>query len=228
MRRGSWFALLLAVFAAALTGSAAASGGGATDVAAFGWTKLTGTPGWTGRAGLQAAELRNTLFVMGGRTPAPSAFDPFGSILWNDVWASRDAGTSWSKVTDAPWAARAYFQTVTLRGAMIVIGGQNFTVAPNPACSFGPVGRSVHRSSRRSSRRPRSSRTSGARPTGRGGLASPTRPRSAAGPASRRSCSRDGSTCSAVAGETTSRSEGRGACSSTTSGVPATGRSGRA
>jgi len=82
------------------------------DVASFGWTRLTAAPGWTGRAGLQAVELRHTLYVMGGRTPNPSRFNPFGSILWNDVWASRDGGTSWSKVGDAPWAARGYFRAV--------------------------------------------------------------------------------------------------------------------
>jgi hypothetical protein len=93
-----------------------------------------GGEGWAGRAGLQAVELRNRLFIMGGRTPAPQGPFDFTSVLWNDVWRSDDAGRSWGKVSDAPWAARGYFQAVTTGGAMYVIGGQNFKAGPPPIC----------------------------------------------------------------------------------------------
>ena len=102
----------------------------ATDV-----TRCAGTTGWAGRAGLQAAELQNRLYMMGGRTPAPFSnppfFDnPFASKLWNDVWESSDLGASWKKLATPAagpnmWSERAYFQAVTKGNAMYVLGGQN-------------------------------------------------------------------------------------------------------
>jgi hypothetical protein len=63
--------------------------------------------------------------------------ETFGdSVFFNDVWASRDSGESWSRVSGgngAPWAARAYFQAVTKGRFMYVIGGQDSTVIDNPA-----------------------------------------------------------------------------------------------
>jgi len=105
----------------------AASVSGWSPTSPLSWTKVYGEDpsGWTGRAGLQAVELLGDLNVMGGRTPDPTQFDPFGSILWNDVWKSRDQGASWRKVGTAPWPARGYFQAVTKDGAMFVLGGQN-------------------------------------------------------------------------------------------------------
>jgi hypothetical protein len=90
------------------------------------WTKVYGDnpSGWTGRAGLQAVELRGDLYVMGGRTPDPTS-PPFGSVLWNDVWKSSDLGASWRALGAAPWPVRGYFQAVTKDGAMYVLGGQN-------------------------------------------------------------------------------------------------------
>ncbi len=113
--------LLVAVPIAAATGS--------SFNPSLSWTKVYGDDpsGWTGRAGLQAVQLRGDFYVMGGRTPDPSQFNPFGSILWNDVWKSRDLGRSWRQVGTAPWAARGYFQAVTKDGAMFVLGGQNLT-----------------------------------------------------------------------------------------------------
>jgi len=114
------------------------------DLEPFQWTKVydgawppkppsfAPTTGWAGRAGLQAVELRNRLYLMGGRTPNPDFVggNPFRSDLWNDVWESRDLGTSWTKLpTPAAgpkmWSKRAYFQAVTKGGAMFVLGGQN-------------------------------------------------------------------------------------------------------
>jgi len=122
------------------------------DLEPFQWTKVydgdwpprppfAPTSGWAGRAGLQAVELRNSLYIMGGRTPAPfgpPTFGPFNSVLWNDVWESRDLGASWTKLPTPKgpgmWSERAYFQAVTKGGAMFVLGGQDFTVRPNPDC----------------------------------------------------------------------------------------------
>lgn len=147
---------LLAITAFLLpTGSANARKGGATDFAAYDWTKVYNgaDQGWAGRAGLQAVELRNRLYILGGRTPNPSQFNPFGSILWDDVWKSDDLGKSWLRVAAGPvadpqdpdtiWPARGYFQAVTKGEAMFVLGGQDFSVAPNPDfptnCPSAPV-----------------------------------------------------------------------------------------
>jgi hypothetical protein len=137
-----WGILTAAVTLGAWLAQGAAADGGRTDVGSYAWTKVYdgGGSGWSGRAGLQAVELRNRLFVMGGRTPTPTQQNPFGSTLWNDVWRSDDVGRSWRKLTDAPWAARGYFQAVTKDGAMVVLGGQDFSVVPNPSCTFGPTG----------------------------------------------------------------------------------------
>jgi hypothetical protein len=147
---------LLAIMALLLlTGTAGARKGGATDFAAYEWTKVYdgGSEGWAGRAGLQAVELRNHLYILGGRTPTPLPFDPFASILWDDVWESSDSGKSWTRVAAGPvanpqdpdtiWPARGYFQAVTMNNAMFVLGGQDFSVAPNPLypdfCPPAPV-----------------------------------------------------------------------------------------
>jgi hypothetical protein len=115
----------------------AVAGVGANDFASYSWTRIYGDnpAGWVGRAGLQAVELRNHLYVMGGRTPNPSQSDPFASVLWNDVWESGDLGRSWRQVTArAGWQARGYFQAVTKGDAMYVLGGQNLKAGPPPVC----------------------------------------------------------------------------------------------
>ena len=102
------------------------------------WTKVHGDDpsGWTGRAGLQAVQLRGDFYVMGGRTPEPSEFNPFGSVLWNDVWKSKDLGRSWKKLGTAPWDARGYFQAVTKGRAMFVLGGQDRPSGPGQQSRF--------------------------------------------------------------------------------------------
>jgi len=143
-RLAIWPIALVAALIVVGTASASSPSLTAKVFDTFNWTKVydgppnAGTPGWTGRAGLQAVELRNRLYVMGGRTPAPQQGNPFGSLLWNDVWESRDLGASWNKLpTEAAgpkmWSERGYFQAVTKDGAMFVLGGQNFTVKANPA-----------------------------------------------------------------------------------------------
>ena len=99
---------------------------------------------WEPRAGLQAVRKGKTFYVLGGRSPkmAPLAFGD--SDFYNDVWKSDDYGESWTRATDglgAPWAARAYFQALTTRGFMYVLGGQDSTAIPNPdpTCGGNPL-----------------------------------------------------------------------------------------
>jgi len=144
-------AVLLTVSGAVAGLSQAAAGqtrgGGATDFGSYDWTVVKpntppGPTSWAPRAGLQAVELRNSVFVMGGRTPLEPLFVPglpFAiplSIIWQDVWRSDDRGTTWAQVTpSANWPARAYFQGVTKGGEMFVLGGQNFKAGPFAGCT---------------------------------------------------------------------------------------------
>ena len=90
---------------------------------------------WEPRAGLEAVELHNTLFVIGGRTPIPNA--GFASIIHGDVWASGDAGKTWAPLLVDPfdqqfWPNRAYHEVVTRGSFMYLMGGQNFASEPIP------------------------------------------------------------------------------------------------
>jgi hypothetical protein len=110
------------------------------------WIEVNPNADWAPRAGLQVVELRNTFYLMGGRTPLDPAVVPVpgASVIWADVWRSRDLGKSWELLVEqeAPghWPARAYFQAVTKGGRMYVLGGQNFNLIPNPGCAFLPPG----------------------------------------------------------------------------------------
>ena len=96
---------------------------------------------WSARAGLQAVTLGSTVYVLGGRVPneppAPPAEPiPGDSTLLNDVWSSSDQGETWTNLVptgEAPnmWSPRAYFSAVTKGQYMYVLGGQDFSVAPN-------------------------------------------------------------------------------------------------
>lgn len=84
---------------------------------------------WEPRAGLEAVDLNNLLFVIGGRTPIPEA--GFASIIHGDVWVSDDLGKTWEIILDDPfdvklWPNRAYHEAVTLGSYMYIMGGQNF------------------------------------------------------------------------------------------------------
>lgn len=139
-------ALVAAVATAATLLAQAASGApgpgttprGAPDVGAYAWTEVTDDAPWGGRAGLQAVELGNRLYVLGGRTPRPPQFPPIpgDSDIWSDVWASDDLGATWRQVLPHGgadhWSPRAYFQALTKNGRMFVLGGQDFEVVPNP------------------------------------------------------------------------------------------------
>jgi hypothetical protein len=99
------------------------------DFASYQWQPTLTSDPWAARAGLQVVELNDTLYLMGGRTPLNPAVVPVpgASRIWSDVWKSRDLGASWEQVllSDAPghWPARAYFQALTHRGKMYVLGG---------------------------------------------------------------------------------------------------------
>jgi len=95
---------------------------------------------WEPRAGLEAVELHNMLFVIGGRTPIPNA--GFASIIHGDVWVSNDLGKTWGQLLADPfdvalWPNRAYHEAVTLGGQMYIMGGQNFLPAPPPGPPSG-------------------------------------------------------------------------------------------
>ena len=104
------------------------------------WTEIRQTDfldpnQWEPRAGLQAAELHNTLFIIAGRSPSDS-FIPFDSVIHADVWVSKDLGETWVEVLDDAedagfWHARAYFEAVTKGAHIYLLGGQNFLQEPN-------------------------------------------------------------------------------------------------
>lgn len=96
------------------------------------WQQIAAESPWEARAGLQAVALDGQIFVMGGRTPTVAFYEgqpvPGASVVRSDVWATDDQGATWQERTPAaPWAARAYCKAVEHRGAMYVLGGQNFT-----------------------------------------------------------------------------------------------------
>jgi hypothetical protein len=99
---------------------------------------------WAPRAGLQVLHLNDRLYLMGGRTPIDPAVLPVpgASIIWGDVWESRNRGNSWKRIlsTFEPghWPGRAYFEAVTMGSYMYVLGGQNFYAFEVPNPTNGP------------------------------------------------------------------------------------------
>ena len=108
------------------------------DFGSFEWTVVNEDASWAPRAGLHVVNLKNDLYLMGGRTPIDPAVLPVpgASVIWSDVWKSQDRGASWEQIletdTEAHWPARAYFQAVTQGNYMYVLGGQNFKLIDNP------------------------------------------------------------------------------------------------
>ena len=99
---------------------------------------------WEPRAGLQAVELHNRLFVIAGRSPKNTDI-PRDSLIHGDVWASDDLGMNWVElIEDAEsaglWRNRAYFEAVTQGSHMYILGGQNFIAIPTPpfVCTVWP------------------------------------------------------------------------------------------
>ena len=110
----------------------------------FTWTSLAASPRWEPRAGLQAVDFQDRLYVMGGRTPKEPMQPPIpgDSDIWNDVWTSDDLGSTWEQqlISDRTnhWPARAYFQSVVAQNHIYVLGGQNFRVEENLDCAGAP------------------------------------------------------------------------------------------
>lgn len=106
------------------------------------WTRVADGVPWGRRAGVEAVRLGDSFFLVGGRTPNP--FTPFpegpipgDSTIWGDVWRSDDRGATWTEVLstrDSPWPARSYHEVVVQGSRMVLLGGQNFLLDPNPAC----------------------------------------------------------------------------------------------
>jgi len=138
-------ALLLISLAFAVSNSASAGNGpkGGPSFVDYEWTEVVATDfstteRWEPRAGLQAVELHNELFVIAGRTPSPVPGNPFASIIHGDVWVSTDLGETWVELLEDAesvglWKNRAYFEAVTKGGYIYILGGQNFTTfIPDP------------------------------------------------------------------------------------------------
>jgi hypothetical protein len=111
------------------------------------WEQVADGAPWGRRAGVEAVALDGSFFLLGGRTPRPFTPFPDGPIpgdsqIWGDVWRSDDAGRSWTEVGpagDGPgWPARSYHEVVVHDGRMVLLGGQDFVLEPNPACAGNP------------------------------------------------------------------------------------------
>lgn len=109
------------------------------------WQEVNPSAPWAGRAGLEAAAVGRSFYVLGGRTPNPWVAPPNGplpgdSTIHGDVWRSDDRGRTWRQVlaTGQPgsWPARAYHEVVTRGRKMFLLGGQNISVVNNPACAW--------------------------------------------------------------------------------------------
>ncbi|MDX2475181.1 MAG: FlgD immunoglobulin-like domain containing protein [Candidatus Krumholzibacteria bacterium] len=131
-------ALGLMVSLAAAPGTAQDKQGSGPDFESFTWTEINDDAAWSPRAGLQVVELRNTFYMMGGRTPIDPRIIPVpgASEIWSDVWRSRDKGASWRRILDTAgehhWPPRAYFEALTKGRYMYVLGGQDFNIIDNP------------------------------------------------------------------------------------------------
>jgi hypothetical protein len=111
------------------------------------WSSVADGAPWGSRAGVEAVALDGSMFLVGGRSPKP--FTPFpdgpipgDSTIWGDTWRSDDLGRTWTRVHEEgqpdSWPARSYHEVVVQGDRMVLLGGQNFIVDPNPACSANP------------------------------------------------------------------------------------------
>jgi len=114
---------------------------GGPSFESYEWTEIRPTQffnplQWEPRAGLQAVELHNQLFVIAGRSPKNTNI-PRDSLIHGDVWVSHDLGVNWEELledaeTAGLWRNRAYFEAVTQGNHMYILGGQNFVTQPAP------------------------------------------------------------------------------------------------
>ena len=111
------------------------------------WAQVTDDAPWGRRAGVEAVVLDGSMYLVGGRTPNrfvpfPAGPVPGDSTIWGDAWRSDDLGASWTQVhrddeADS-WPARSYHEVVVQGDRMVLLGGQNFLLDPNPACGANP------------------------------------------------------------------------------------------
>ncbi|MEM7094296.1 MAG: hypothetical protein AAF567_14940 [Actinomycetota bacterium] len=102
------------------------------------WTQIADDAPWGRRAGLRVVELNGSLLLLGGRTPRNSTL-PGDSDIFSDVWRSDDLGATWELALESGgdhWSPRAYFQAVLLGDEIIVLGGQDYGLMPNPFCEL--------------------------------------------------------------------------------------------
>lgn len=108
------------------------------------WSEVADDAPWGRRAGVEATYLDGSMFLVGGRTPNPYVEFPDGpvpgdSTIWGDTWRSDDLGATWTRVhtddEDDSWPARSYHEVVVQGDRLVLLGGQNFLLDPNPACA---------------------------------------------------------------------------------------------
>jgi hypothetical protein len=122
---------------------------GGPSFESYEWTEIRPTQffnplHWEPRAGLQAVELHNMLYVIAGRSPKDTDI-PRDSLIHGDVWVSHDFGVNWVELLDDAedaglWRNRAYFEAVTKDKHMYILGGQNFVAELTPpfVCAAWP------------------------------------------------------------------------------------------
>ena len=82
------------------------------------WSEVNTNAGWPGRYSLRSVAMPDgSIVLMGGQSS--------GSNFFNDVWQSKDEGTTWTEVnTSAGWPARAGFNVVVMPdGSIVLMGG---------------------------------------------------------------------------------------------------------
>ena len=102
------FFLITALLVSASAAFAGKGPKGGPSFTEYEWTEIVATDfltsdRWEPRAGLQAVELHNHLFVIAGRTPLPPSppdFNPFASLIHGDVWVSPDLGETWVELLE--------------------------------------------------------------------------------------------------------------------------------
>lgn len=111
------------------------------------WTQVADGAPWGRRAGVEATYLDGSMYLVGGRTPNPYVAFPDGpvpgdSTIWGDTWRSDDLGATWTRVHTEDeadsWPARSYHEVVVQGDRLVLLGGQNFLLDPNPACAGNP------------------------------------------------------------------------------------------
>ncbi|MFO0744321.1 MAG: hypothetical protein U1F43_01435 [Myxococcota bacterium] len=86
------------------------------------WEEVTAHAPWEGRVLQMVGTYAGDLYLMGGQT---SIADP--STVLHDVWRSRDGGASWTRLADAPWAARGMaYNPVEFDGKLWLMGGGTY------------------------------------------------------------------------------------------------------